>query len=163
VDVGGGRGLLLGALLQSHLELAGILFDQPDVVSSADECLGELVTAGRCRIVAGNFLHFVPPGGDAYILKDVLRNWDDSRCLDILYNCRRAMPDSGRLLIIERMIDPTNLPSNGKAKDAATLATIGVRERTHDGFRELLAHVGLHVTNIASTPAGLDVLEAIAA
>jgi O-methyltransferase domain len=162
VDVGGGRGILLSALLQSRPELAGILFDQPDVVRGADEYLGEFVTAGRCRIVAGDFLHFVPPGGDAYILKNVLRNWDDSRCLDILCNCRCAMSAGGRLLIIERTTDRGNALSGGRTNDAGLLTATKVYERTRDDFPELLAHVGLHVSRVSSTPAGWDILEAIA-
>jgi hypothetical protein len=151
VDVGGGRGALLSTLLQSRSELAGILFDQPDVVPGAHEGLREFVTAGRCRIVAGNFFQSIPPGGDAYILKDVLRNWNDSRCLDILHNCRSAMSAKGRLLVIERMVE------------IAETSPTGIRSRTRDQFIELLQHVGLQVSTVAATPSGLDVLEAISA
>jgi hypothetical protein len=160
IDVGGGRGALLSEALRRHSSLNGVLFDQQTVVEGAEELLGEFVHTGRCRIVAGDIFTSVPQGEDIYILKEVLHDWDDSRCLGILRNCRAAMPATGRLLIIERVIGPPNEPTEGKMIDIVMMVMAGGRERTLEEYRELLKRAGLLLRNTYPTDVGLDVIEA---
>lgn len=163
VDLGGGRGVLLSAVLRSQAGLNGVLFDQPAVVEGAGAFLREFVRAGRCQIVAGDIFASVPRGGDTYILKEVIHDWDDARCVEILRKCRSAMPDTGRLLIVERVIGPPNAPSEGKIIDIVMLVMAGGKERTLDEYRELLERAGLRLRDTHPTASGLDVLEAVPA
>ena len=92
VDVGGGNGTLLAGLLATYPELKGVLFDQPHVVAGADEVLSEACVADRCRVVGGSFFDGVPEGGDAYVLKAIIHDWEDEEAISILRSCRAAVP-----------------------------------------------------------------------
>ena len=94
VDVGGGYGELLAAILGANPRLHGVLFDLPHAVDAASAPLAQAGVAARCELVAGSFFDSVPAGADAYLLKSVLHNWDDERCALILRNCRHAMRDA---------------------------------------------------------------------
>src|SRR2546430_1581186 len=117
VDVGGGQGLLLAAILRRHPSAQGVLFDLPQVVEQAKEVLQGAGVADRCELVGGDFFQEVPSGGDAYVLKVVLHDWDDERARRILSNCRKAMGEDGRLLVVERVIperlEPTFVDQRG--------------------------------------------------
>jgi hypothetical protein len=115
VDVGGGTGALLAAILRATPQARGILFDRPSVVAAARELLGSTGIAERCEIVGGDFFkEAVPTGGDVYILSWVIHDWDDERSVAILRNCRRAMTDDARLLLIEQVVPDGNQPSLSK-------------------------------------------------
>ena len=108
VDIGGGRGVLLAALLGAHPALQGVLFDQPHVVTGAEEVLRDAGVTTRCRIVCGSFFEFAAEGADAYPLKAILHDWQDEEAVAILRTCRRAIAVDATLLVIERVLAPPN-------------------------------------------------------
>jgi len=155
VDVGGGHGALVCAVLTWHPHLQGVVFDLPGVVSGAEERLLEAGLADRCEVIAGDFLEAVPPGGDAYLLSWILHDWDDETALRILRNCRAAMDDDARLLLVELIVpaadDQTSAPGVArlvKQTDLEMLAVVGGRERTAAEYRELLAQAGFSLARI---------------
>ena len=145
VDVGGGRGNLLAALLRGHGHLQGTLFEVPAVAAGARAVLDAAGVTGRCQVVAGDFFHAVPAGADCYMLANVLHDWDDTKAAEILANCRTAMTKHGRVLIIERLI-----PDNPAEALPVLLSDInmlvlspGGRERTNTEYHRLLRAAGL--------------------
>lgn len=158
VDVGGGNGRLIAAILRAHPAQQGILYDLPEVVAGAQESLEGL--ADRCRVVGGSFLDSVPEGGDLYLLSDVLHNWDDDRAVTILANCRRAMAAEGRLVIIQQVL-PAGNDATGRFADLNMLVLLGGRERTADDFRELLAKADFTLTRIIGTRVPYSIVEAV--
>ncbi len=105
VDVGGGHGALMARILKAYPQINGILFDQPSVLEGARRHMHAEGLAERCELVAGNFFESVPSGGDTYVLKDIIHNWDDHQAVQILKNCHRAaLPRTGRLLVVEKVI-----------------------------------------------------------
>ena len=159
IDVGGGHGSLLAALLRANPGLRGVLFDQPHAVAKARHQLEAAGLGGRCDSIAGDFFVSVPAGGDAYILKRVIHDWDDERAAAILRNCHRAMPGHGRLLVIELVLPPGNEPSLGKLFDLLMLVDLGGRERTEADYRTLLAGAGFELTAVTPTPSLVSVVE----
>jgi hypothetical protein len=162
-DVGGGNGRFLTDVLIANPAVRGILFDLPHVVSRA-ELTSEANVAQRCSVVSGNFFAAVPAGASAYLLKQIVHDWDDARALGILKRCREAMTAAARLLIIERLMPAR--AEQGKSAEAYLLdlemlvLTPGGRERTEADFRALLAAAGLRVTRIVSTGSPVSVIEA---
>lgn len=163
VDVGGGRGSLIAAILKANSTLKGILFDVPTVIEEALPQLEANGVTDRCALVAGNFFESVPVGGDAYLLKWIVHDWDDEKALAILKNCHQAMPDNSRLLLIEQVISPGNEPSLGKLLDLNMLVMMGGRERTEAEFRSLLQAAGFQLTRIIPTLSPVSLIEAIKA
>jgi O-methyltransferase domain/Dimerisation domain len=164
VDVGGGTGRLLADILAANAALAGILFDLPRVVAAAPAVLQAGGVAARCRIESGSFFDAVPAGGDAYLLKFVLHDWDDARAEAILTRCRAAAAEGATLLIVERV-----MPERAQAGQAAEaylldlemlVATLGGRERTESEFRTLLAATGFELLRVVPTTSPVSVLEA---
>jgi hypothetical protein len=131
VDVGGGNGSLLVALLDRHPEMRGIVFDLPDAVRD-ETALGD-----RCTFVAGSFFETVP-AGDAFVLSTILHNWDDASALRILRTVRAAASDTARLILLESVIEPGNEPEGAKWLDLLMLALFAGRERTEEQWRTLL-------------------------
>jgi O-methyltransferase domain/Dimerisation domain len=165
VDVGGGHGALTAAILKACPHTTAILFDQPTVVAGAQRRLREDDVTDRCTCVGGDFFDAVPAGGDAYILKDIVHDWDDGRARAILCNCRAAMarrPGSGaRLLLVEKVIPPGNGPFPGKLTDITMLLIAGGRERTTNQYQALLREAGFVVTRIIATRSPASVIEAV--
>jgi O-methyltransferase domain len=163
VDVGGGYGALLAAVLAAHPPpMRGVLYDRPHVVAGARPRLEAAGLAGRCDVAAGDFFAAVPEGGDAYLLKHVLHDWDDDRCAAILRNCRRAMAGGGgRLLVVEALLPPGNEPSYGKYLDVAMLVLLTGRERGGEEYARLLAAAGFALSRVVPTRSEVSVLEAI--
>lgn len=159
VDIAGGQGVLLEAILRRHTRARGVLFNLPRVLAGAS---GRLDTdiALRIELVGGDFFESVPSGGNLYILKNILHDWNDDRARDILHSCRRAMPDHGRLLIIEHLIGAPNLPSPGKIGDLQMMVRVGGRNRTEEEFRTLLGSAGFDLRRIVPTGTGPDIIEA---
>jgi hypothetical protein len=159
VDVGGGRGHLLAAVLQANPRLRGVLFDRPSAVASLHDSLREPGVAERVEVVAGSFFDRVPSGADAYLVKFVLHNWDDESAGQILARLREAVPTHGRLLLVERVLSrATDLPG-ATLVDLVMLKNHAGRERTEGEFRELLSSAGFELAHVV--PAGpLCILEA---
>ena len=159
VDVGGGRGGLLAAVLARHTEVEGVLFDQPQVVDEVDP--GEIDGTGRCGIVGGDFFRFVPTGADAYVLKRIIHDWDDDTAADLLGRCRAAVNPRGRVLVVEAVIRPGNDPDPHKAQDVGMMLLTRGRERTAEEFRALFDASGLRLERIIATREGttLSILE----
>ena len=162
VDVAGGHGSLLATILKANPKLNGVLFDLPSVIARAakDRHVTAKGIADRCRLESGDFFESVPRGGDAYILKYVLHNWDDENCLKILANCRAAMNDNGRILVADPVIAPGNAPDWGKLLDIQMMVVVSGRERTKDEFAALFRKAGLKLIRVVRTRCPLSILEA---
>jgi hypothetical protein len=161
VDVGGGNGSLLTEVLRKHPQLRGVLFDLPEVIKRARGALQGSGLEDRCEAVPGNFHVSVPSGGDAYLLRHILHDWDDERAVRILRNCERAMPTGGRLLVVESVLPLGNEPSFGKLLDLTMLVIPGGLERTEEEFRALLETAGFRLTKIVPTTADVCVIEGV--
>ncbi len=162
VDIGGGVGTLLAAILDAHPSMRGVLYDQSHVVVDARERLTGAGVVDRCRAVGGDFFESVPAGGNAYILKHILHDWDDDDCQRILGNCRRAIAKDGRLLVIEVLIPPGNDPDYGKFLDLQMLVvTKGGRERTQAEYRSLFESTGFTLARMIETQSDICVIEGV--
>ena len=161
VDVGGGRGALLAAILNAHSGARGVVFDRPELMDGATELLGRAGVADRCDFVAGDFFEKVPAGGEIYVMKSVLHNWDDESSLSILRNCRNAMGPNSRLLIVERVVPDGAGPSEAKLFDVNMLVTTGGLERTRREYADLFEQSGFELTRIVPTNSPLSVVEAL--
>jgi SAM-dependent methyltransferase len=163
VDVGGGHGALLAAILKANSHLRGVLFDAPQVIAEARVFLEAQGVAQRCDLVAGNFFEALPAGADAYILKWILIGWDDARAVTILRNCHRALKARGKLLIIERIIPPCNAPFYGKLADLNLLVLYRGRHRTEAEYRALFAEADFELARILPTPSptAFSILEGV--
>jgi hypothetical protein len=164
VDVGGGHGSLLATILQANPKLKGVLFDLPSASTRAkqDRQLTAKGIGERCTIETGNFFEAVPKGGDAYIVKRVLHDWDDERCAKILANCCGAMSEKGKVLVVDSVIPPGNGPDRGKLVDMQMLV-IGGRERTKEEFAALFREAGLKLTRVVPTKCPLSIVEGVRA
>ncbi len=141
VDVGGGNGSLLSAILKRNDHIAATLFETDSALAAARSGAGGLLP--RCDLVAGDFLAEVPPGGDDYLLKKIIHNWNEDQVVTILRNCRNAMKPGGKILIIESLVGPANEPSWGKMQDFTMLIAFeGGMKRTSEEYAELLAGAG---------------------
>lgn len=150
VDVAGGEGVLLATILKTRPRLHGILLERKSVIEKARRMLIANGVLERCRLVAGDFRRAVPRGGDVYVLRNVLHDWDDSTAVRILQATRRAMKPIARLLVIQRAIadaTPTNPTMRGMVEnDLMQLVYSGGRERSEEDYRALLKAAGLEVT-----------------
>jgi hypothetical protein len=160
VDIGGGRGGLLKAILERHANVRGQLFDQPQVVERAMALEADSALQGRLSCLAGDFFQAVPGGADTYLLKGVLHDFDDERCIQILKNCRRAMQPHSKLLIIERLISPDNLAHQAKTIDVLMMVLLGGRERPASDWAELLRAADLQLCQQLTTDSEFTISEA---
>lgn len=147
VDVGGGNGTLLQALLCTCPHLHGILFDQPATVCAAQR-RPELAQLGqRCQFIGGDFFEAILPVGDRYILSQTLHNWSDDVCHQLLRNCRQSLDPQGRLLLIEQII-PEQIQANQPAVEAdlMMLVLLGGRERSAVEYETMLRNTGFEIS-----------------
>lgn len=164
MDVGGGNGILLASILEASPGLRGVLADQPEVINRARKrpfLAGEL--RYRVSFQECNFFDEVPSGCRAYLMKNVIHDWDDARALQILKNCRRAVPSNGVLLLVEYCLTEDSRFSLAKAVDVAMLVLTGGKERMAEEFRQLLADAGFCLNRVISTEAEMSILEALPA
>jgi hypothetical protein len=159
VDVGGGNGSLLSTTLQRNPSLRGVVYDRPDVIERAEANVKSAGLENRCTLTGGNFFESVPPGGDAYLMRHIIHDWNDEQCRTILRNCRMVIPPSGKLLLIESVIPPGNEPCFAKFLDLTMLVIPGGMERTESEYRELLASAGFRLERIVSTASVVHVIE----
>lgn len=160
VDVGGGNGSLLQAILGQWPHMEGILFDLPPVIERAKADLESQQSANRLSFVQGDFFSEVPAGGDTYMLRHIIHDWDDDKAGIILKNIHRAMPDDGRLLILESVVQPSNEDAATKFRDLTMLVIPGGRERSESEYRRLLRNAGFELGQIVYTTADISVIEA---
>jgi hypothetical protein len=162
VDIGGGDGTLLAAILKANPQLNGALADLPHVAERAQRRFQAEGLADRCRIAAGSFFESAP-AGDTYVLKWIIHDWDDQRSVEILKNCRSAMAANGRVLLVEAVIQPGTAASFSKCMDLNMLVMTGGRERTEAEYRALLESAGLRLTRTIPTHTEMSVIEAVRA
>lgn len=160
VDVGGGHGRLLAAVLAATPTARGVLFDRPEVVANAPTLLGERNVADRVEVVAGSFFDRIPTGGDAYVLKHIIHDWCDDDAVRILRNVRAATETSATVLLVEFVIPTHQRESLGKWADLEMLLCVGGRERTEAEFGQLLGRAGFRLTRVVQTASPVSVVEA---
>jgi len=160
VDVAGGHGRLLAAILESAPEAQGVLYDLPDVVAGAMPLLRELGVAERVRLAEGSFFDGVPAGGDAYVLKHIIHDWDDGPCVQILRNVRAAGGAGATLLLVEAVVPEDNSAPVVKLVDMEMLLINNGRERTAAEYRRLLEDAGFEMTRVVETASRFSIIEA---
>ena len=164
VDIAGGHGYLLATILKAHPGLRGVLFDLPEAVRDAPRLLEREGVADRCEVVGGDFFQSVAPGGDVYLLKQIIHDWDDGKARAILASCREVLARNGRVLLIESVVPAGNGPSHAKLLDLEVLVALGgERRRTEEETEELLASAGLRLNRVIPTEVGIEIVEAVAA
>jgi 2-polyprenyl-3-methyl-5-hydroxy-6-metoxy-1,4-benzoquinol methylase len=159
VDIGGGNGSLLTAVLRQTPSLKGTLYDLPHVIERAKPNIHAAGVGDRCTMVAGSFFESVPTGYDAYLMRHIIHDWDDEKALTILRNCRKAIKPTGKLLLIEAVIPPGNDPSWSKFLDLNMLLIPGGQERTEAEYRQLYTAAGFRLTRIVPTTTEISVIE----
>ncbi|GAA2780665.1 methyltransferase [Streptomyces showdoensis] len=161
VDVGGGEGGFLSAILGAHPGTSGIVFDLPHVVANGRARIADAGLADRCELVGGSFFEKVPEGGDLYTMKWVLHDWNDESSIEILKSVRRVMPADGRLLVVDTVVPEGGGFSPSKIIDLNMMVLSGGQERTAEEFRTLLDAAGFTLTRILPTASPSSVIEAI--
>jgi SAM-dependent methyltransferase len=158
VDVAGGFGTLLAAILQQTPGLRGTLFEMPYFIEQVRN--GPILApyADRCEFVGGSFFESVP-SADAYIMKYIIHDWDDEKSIAILSNCRKAIRPGGKLLVVDLVVSPRNQPGLAKLMDLEMLVAPGGLERTEEEFRELYAASGFRLDRVIRTPSQQCIIE----
>lgn len=157
VDVGGGHGQLLSAILSHNPHLKGVLFDVPSGVAAARQGAGGDLP--RTEFIAGDFFESVPVG-DVYVIKKVIHDWEDGRATAILRNCRKVMAPNGRVLVAETLVPPGDEPNQIKSIDVVMLAVTGGLERTEAQYASLFDAAGLRLERVIQTRGPISILEA---
>ncbi len=161
-DVGGGRGTLLSELLVRHEHLQGVLYDGTGVIASARQLLARRGVERRVEVVAGSFFERVPAGADAYVLKNVLHDWDDERCRKILALCRAAMAPGGKTVVVEQLTGRNQTDSFGALGDLQMMVVCDDgRERSREDFRALFEATGFTLGRVFESPT-VSVIEGVA-
>jgi predicted O-methyltransferase YrrM len=160
VDVGGGAGGLTAAFLERYPHLRATLLDLPHVLPAAEELLGSAGLRDRVELVPGDFFASVPAGGDVYLLSMIVHDWTDEDAGRLLEAVRRAIPDDGRLLIIDAVLPPGDTPHFGKLLDLTMMAMLTGRERSEDEFAALLSGAGFRLSGVAQMAAPTSLIEA---
>lgn len=158
IDVGGGHGFLLSAALRGAPQARGTIYDLPDVVAGADPQIAQNGMTGRIDKAGGSFFQSVPAGGDVYLMKNILHDWNDSQCVEILTNLRKAMSPDARLVVVEALVGDN--PSAADFMNLHMLVMNGGKERTRQEFEHLLAHAGLKLEQVIPTAGPFHLFEA---
>ena len=162
MDVGGGNGVLLAAILRAHPTLRGVLGDQQHVLERAKErgfLAGEL--EARCAMQVCDLFSNIPSGCRAYLMKSVIHDWNDEESTRILRNCRNAVPKDGAMLLVESVLPEDNSPSRAKFVDVTMMIVTGGCERTIPEYKSLFSNAGFRLNNVVTTPSGFSVIEAL--
>jgi hypothetical protein len=159
VDVGGGHGVLLNAILRAYPGVNGIVFDSPHVVVGAEAAIREAGLAGRSRAVGGDFFQGVP-AGEAYLMKHIIHDWSDDRATTILRNCRKVVASGGKLLLVEMVVAPGDAEDIAKLFDLEMLVIASGKERTEAEYRHLLAGAGWRLSRVIPTESPAHIVEA---
>jgi len=161
VDIGGGHGGLITTILKANPNAKGVLFDAPQVVEGAGPKLEQAGVADRCQVVAGDFFKAVPAGGDAYVMKWIIHDWEDEKAIAILKNCRAQMKPDARLIIVDCVVPEGNEPHFAKTFDLNMMVMTGGKERTAAEFEKLVSAAGFKLLQVIPTelPTGIIVAE----
>ena len=160
VDVGGGTGTLLAEILKANAHARGVLLDIAPATTAAEQLLRAEGLQDRCEVLTGDFFAAVPRGGDLYLLKNVLHDWDDSACRALLAKCREAMRPGVRLLAVEIIVD-SHCSQEQALLDLAMLLLLGGMEREEASYRSLFASAGLQLERLIPIPGSLTIMEAV--
>jgi hypothetical protein len=161
IDVGGGHGILLASILKKYPHLKGVLFEVPKVAEEAKQLIDSYGVTDRCERISGDFTESVPSGGDVYLLKHIIHDWNDEQCITILTNCRKAMAAGGKVLVIEMVLPEGNEPSIGKFLDLQMLLFLPGCERTEAEYRTLFDKARLQLSRVIPTPSPFSIIEGI--
>lgn len=167
---GQGDGELIASILEQNHTTTGVHFDAPSRLEKAkaaveNKLVGDYpsgMLCDRCEFIGGDFLVSVPAGGDAYIVKNLIHDYDDAKAGKILDNLHQAINHNGKLLVAEMIVPPGNEPSLAKILDVeALIMTPGAIERTAEEYSQLLANSGFKVTQIVPTKSPMSIIEAV--
>jgi hypothetical protein len=163
VDVAGGHGMVLASILQKFPGTRGILADLDHVIAGAGPRLQAMGVADRVETRTLDFFKAVPEGGDVYIMKHIIHDWDDDRASIILGNIRKALSGkpNGKVVLLEAVVAAGNDPDPSKLIDLEMMVMPGGRERTATEFEALFARSGFRMTRIVATKSPLSVIEAV--
>jgi hypothetical protein len=159
-DVAGGHGMLLSGILKKYPAMHGILFDLEHVVAGSHDLLRAAGVADRCETASGDFFQSVP-SADAYIMKHIIHDWEESKAITILRNCAKAMRGDGKILLVESILPGGDEPHISKWIDVEMLALPGGQERNEAEYRELLEKAGLQLLRVIPNQSPLSVIEAV--
>jgi hypothetical protein len=159
-DIGGSQGVLLEQILRAHSSCRGILFDLPDVIAGARARIEAVGLAGRVELVSGSFLEPVIPAAEAYLLKNILHDWDDAPSTTILRQIHRGAPADARLFIVEWVMPEDGQPSTVPLLDVNMLVLMNGRERTAREFEALLGGASWQLERITPAQSGVSLIEA---
>ena len=160
IDIGGGHGGLITTILQKNPQTKGVLFDAPSVVEGARAKLESAGLTDRCETVGGDFFQAVPAGGDAYVMKWIIHDWEDEKAIRILKNCRQHMQPNSRLIIVDCVVPENDEPDFSKTFDLNMMVMTGGKERTAAEFRELRAAAGFKLLRTIPTDVPTSIVEA---
>ncbi len=164
VDIGGGMGTQLTTLLKVHPTIRkGILFDRPPVIAQAQATIAASGLGERCELVGGNFFEGIPEGADAYFMKQIIKDWNDAQCIQLLSNCRKAMKLGGRVLVAEIVLLPGRETSLQKFIDLQLMILSPGQERTEAQYRQLFEAAGFTLARIVPTTSPYSILEGVPA
>ena len=156
-DIGGGFGQFVSALTQKHPNLSGVVYELGEVT----EKIKELQNANpHISVVSGDFFKSIPEGGEAYLLKSIIHDWNDEKAQEILCNCHKAMKKDSKLLIVDVVLKPKNLSTYANCMDILMLTITGGKERSLKCFEKLLDQSGFVLENVYSTKTEFSILEA---
>jgi len=161
IDVGGGRGALIAAILKKYPHVHGVLTDLPGVANEAKAFIESERVEDRCEIIGGDYFKSIPSAGDIYILKSVIEAEPDDGAVELLKNCRRAMGNHARLLIVEPIMSPHGSPSSAKVFDVHMMVLGDGLLRTEDEFGVLFDKAGLKVNRILPTRLRFSIVEGV--
>jgi len=160
IDIGGGHGGLITSILQKNPQTKGVLFDAPRVIEGARAKIENAGLTDRCETVGGDFFQGVPAGGDAYVMKWIIHDWEDEKAIRILKNCRQYMQPNNRLIIVDCVVPDNDEPDFSKTFDLNMMVMTGGKERTAAEFRELLAAAGFELLRTIPTDVPTSIVEA---
>jgi hypothetical protein len=158
-DIGGGNGSLIATTLQRYPKLKGILFELEHVIRRTQGSLKAYGVGDRCSLMEGNFFDSLPSGADTYLFRHIIHDWSDERSVQILENCRKVIPNDGKLLIIEAVVPTGNEPSLAKDFDMVMLVLPGGIERTEEEYRVLLKEAGFQLSSVTPTTSAVSIVE----
>lgn len=158
-DIGGGYGQFMQALLQKHSHVKGMVFELPEVIGAIKKRTPTF-DESRCTLCAGDFFTSVPQGGDAYLLKSVIHDWEDEKAEQLLKNCHQAMRPDSKLFIVEVVLLPKDQSIYAHCMDLQMLVITGGKERSLAHFQQMLERTGFTLEKIHPTSTEFSILEA---